>query len=136
MNYILSIQDLQAWQPSTVGGKGYALAAMLQIGMNVPEAFCITVDAYKAYTEQPIVKEAIHTALEEIRTQVNATQLEQIANTLRRALLEVPIPTQIADEIKIAYARLAKSTDADALPVAVRSSATAEDYPMPVLPAS
>lgn len=129
MPFILNTHNLEAWQPSKVGGKGYALAQMLTAGIQVPEAFCVTVDAYKAYIEQPGGDAAIQSALRNLRLSADAPEQEAVIKTLRINLLLLPIPSYVAEEIARAYTDLFSFIDEENGPVAVRSSATAEDLP-------
>ena len=106
MNYILMSQQSGYWTTAVVGGKGSALAQISQLGFNVPEAFAISTEAYQRFINQPAASEAL-------------------SASLHKALLSVPIPSDVADEISAAYLQLGTGGN----PVAVRSSATAEDLP-------
>jgi pyruvate,water dikinase len=85
---------------ATVGGKAANLGVLTGARLPVPPGFCVTTEAYR--------RVAAGVPLDEVRA----------------ALLAVEIPADIADEIRTRYRELG----ADA-PVAVRSSATAEDLP-------
>jgi phosphohistidine swiveling domain-containing protein len=129
MKYILHLKEADSWTRASAGGKGAALAELKKMGANVPDAFCITVDAYRAYVEQSVAKEAVQRALHQFASQVEAADIENIVEKLRDALLGVPIPSRVANQIKAAYTKLATPRYDDILPVAVRSSATDEDLP-------
>ena len=126
MNYILTLRESGHWSGPVVGGKGSALAKITQAGLNVPEAFAITVEAYREFINQPAVSEAFRTTLPRLNNTSDPTVLEETANALRASLLNVSLPPRISDEITHAYSQLSTPSDA---PVAVRSSATAEDSP-------
>jgi len=85
---------------ATVGGKAANLGVLTAAGLPVPPGFCVTTEAYR--------RVAAGVPLAEVRD----------------ALLGVEIPADIADEIRTRYLELGA-----AAPVAVRSSATAEDLP-------
>ena len=115
------------WTNPVVGGKGSALAQLVQLGCNVPEAFAVTTEAYREFISQPEANEALRAALLELQDHPAVVELEKAATALQAALLNVAVPTHLAEEIKAAYAELGKE-EGD-IAVAVRSSATAEDLP-------
>jgi len=85
---------------ATVGGKAANLGELTGAGLPVPPGFCVTTEAYRRVAA--------------------GVPLDRV----REALLGVEIPADMAEEIRAGYLELG----ADA-PVAVRSSATAEDLP-------
>jgi phosphoenolpyruvate synthase/pyruvate phosphate dikinase len=107
-----------------VGGKAANLGEMLQVGLPVPPGFCVTTTAYA------LVAESSH--IEDLLSELSTTgakdtaHLTKLANTIRARLLEAVIPTAIEEAITEAYRVLGEG---EAVPVAVRSSATAEDLP-------
>jgi len=111
-NYILDLSIAETRDISLVGGKGASLGRMTQAGLPVPPGFCLSTAAYDAFLE--------HTGLrEEIARQLAAGQYEAI----REAIESGPLPPQVQEALVAAYRRLGNG------PVAVRSSATAEDLP-------
>jgi pyruvate,water dikinase len=92
---------------TTVGGKGASLARLIRAGLPVPGGFHVTTAAYRAFV-QPF------------RDEIDPADPERIAALFARH--EVPAP--IAEQIRCAYRALGED-----VPVAVRSSATAEDLP-------
>src|SRR5829696_1936612 len=105
-----------------LGGKGESLAKLVAAGLPVPDGFHITTAAYQAFIanhqlEPEIVK---HTAaLAGTDTEAFKAQAAQ----LRELFTAHPMPAAVAHEIEAGYVRLGSP------PVAVRSSATAEDLP-------
>ena len=104
------------------GGKAANLGELLRAGLPVPAGFCVTTKAYR---------EAMATAgLEQVHRGIAATApddlsaLARLAATARGLAMGAVVPAEIADAIVASYAAL--GTD---VPVAVRSSATAEDLP-------
>jgi pyruvate,water dikinase len=57
----------------------------------------------------------------------NMRAVSKAGSTVRQAILSTPIPNEIQEEIISAYTSLCEKCDVTDLPVAVRSSATAED---------
>jgi phosphoenolpyruvate synthase/pyruvate phosphate dikinase len=94
------------------GGKAVNLAELLAAGFPVPDGFCVGTPAY-----------AQAAATAGIDAVLDAAGLELPARA-RAALLATPIPDDVVAAVTDAYLALG-----DAVPVAVRSSATAEDLP-------
>ena len=105
-----------------LGGKGESLATLVAAGLPVPDGFHITTAAYRAFI-------ATHQLQADIAKQSallggpDSKALERAAAHLRELFTSHPVPAAIADEIDAGYVRLGSP------PVAVRSSATAEDLP-------
>lgn len=114
------VLDLAAVDPSLlplVGGKAANLGELIRAGFPVPAGFCVSTEAYgHVATSTTIDFDALEKA--------SGEALHREARRAREALLAVPIPPAIAEAVVAAYARLGGD-----VPVAVRSSATAEDLP-------
>ncbi|RBQ11636.1 pyruvate, phosphate dikinase [Spongiactinospora rosea] len=106
MNPVLPFDDVTA-DLASVGGKGASLAKLARAGLPVPGGFHITTGAYRAFVAP-------------FRGEIDPEDPEGVAALFARH--EIPAP--IAGEIERAYAELGAD-----VPVAVRSSATAEDLP-------
>ncbi|MET1065468.1 MAG: PEP/pyruvate-binding domain-containing protein [Arthrobacter sp.] len=105
-----------------VGGKAANLGELMRAGLPVPAGFCLTTHAYRHATS-PAGLDAVHAALAATAPD-NLSRLAGLAGDARRLVLAADVPADIAEAVRAAYAAL--GTDA---PVAVRSSATAEDLP-------
>jgi len=119
---ILEFGEIQGDLLSVVGGKAGNLGELTRAGLPVPPGFCLTTEAYREATEDAGLEE-IFDALEGTGSSDIAT-LSALAGRARDAVLAVPIPPAIADAVADEYERLGAD-----VPVAVRSSATAEDLP-------
>jgi pyruvate,water dikinase len=121
---VLPFTAIDARMLSLVGGKATNLAVLTQAGLPVPAGFCITTEAYIRVTENA----GLEPVLEELATTPAAdrARLEACAALARTKLLAAPVPSDIIEAISKAYQNL---TPGPSLPVAVRSSATAEDLP-------
>src|SRR6266568_3629519 len=116
---ILPLATIDASLLPLVGGKAANLGELIKTVLPVPDGFCITTVAYERASQQA----GLEPILYELAT-TNAgdtARLEQCASAVRAALLAVTIPSDIVEAIREAYPA--------PLPVAVRSSATAEDLP-------
>jgi len=120
---ILPLKDLEA-DLETVGGKGASLTRLMKAGLPVPDGFHITTTAYSQFVAANGLQEVIDAALEGVDLENPAT-LEEVSAHIRQAFLSAEIPHYVAAAIAGAYGDLQGSSP----PVAVRSSATAEDLP-------
>ncbi|MGN7250858.1 PEP/pyruvate-binding domain-containing protein [Arthrobacter sp. SAFR-014] len=118
---VLGLGDLSASMLPEVGGKAANLGELIAAGLPVPDGFCLTTRAYIQAVE-PLGLADVHRALQD----TPADDLEALASLAARArsqIISAELPTAIAGEVLTAYRAL------DGVPVAVRSSATAEDLP-------
>jgi pyruvate,water dikinase len=129
--YVRWFNELGAADVPLVGGKNASLAEMYRRltphGVNVPNGFAVTAEAYRHVLDQADAWPALHRALDGL----DARQVDDLARRARQAreiILALPLPGDLAAEIRAAYAQL-KAEYGEDLSVAVRSSATAEDLP-------
>jgi phosphoenolpyruvate synthase/pyruvate phosphate dikinase len=122
--YILSFQEINKTKLAMVGGKGANLGELSgSDGIQVPEGFCVTTEAYKKITEN---NQELTSLLDEL-TRLKAEErknIGEISAKIRMVIESTPISKDIGEEIA---AYLTKFGEKDAF--AVRSSATAEDLP-------
>ena len=105
MSFVIDFSAIDGTMLAVVGGKAANLGELTRADLPVPQGFCVTTDAYRAVAEAD---------------ELAATTPENA----RRTLLETAVPQEIRDAIVAEYRKLG-----DDVPVAVRSSATAEDLP-------
>ncbi|MEZ4682238.1 MAG: PEP/pyruvate-binding domain-containing protein [Caldilineaceae bacterium] len=105
-----------------VGGKGMNLTKLARAGFSVPGGFLVTTAAYTAFVAANRLVTTIETALTDTDLQDPAA-LERASTQIRQAFVAGEIPVALRTDIAQAYQAL------DCPPVAVRSSATAEDLP-------
>ena len=116
MTELMDFTDIDASQLDAAGGKGLNLGIMSAAGLPVPSGFCVTTEAYRE-----VVGERLSELIEELAVaDVNATA--RLAEQARSVVLEAPVPDGLQTAITEHYRLLG-----DNAPVAVRSSATAED---------
>lgn len=120
---VLALDDASATLEQ-VGGKGASLARLASAGLPVPPGFHITTAAYRRFVEEHELQEQILTAVAEVTVNQPAT-LEEASRQIAKLFASYVMPDTIADTVRQAYAELGEQE----LPVAVRSSATAEDLP-------
>lgn len=114
-----------------VGGKNASLGEMYQsltpYGIQVPNGFAVTAEAYRATLDQSNVWPSLREILSNLNPE-NVEDLARRAACARDIIYRAALPQEIAKEIKEALEDLASEYGQD-LTVAVRSSATAEDLP-------
>jgi pyruvate,water dikinase len=104
------------------GGKGANLGELTAAGLPVPPGFVIGAPVYAAFIDGTGLRDSIEERLEGLDVD-DAAVLEAAAKDVRALVEAEPVPDEIADTIRCAYVELAGEDG----PVAVRSSATAED---------
>jgi len=106
------------------GGKGANLGQLTRAGLPVPPGFVVGAPAYAAFRHQTGLAERLDAVLAKLDVEDTAA-LQAAADEARRAVSESEMPMWLEQAIGAAYDHLAEH-EAD-VPVAVRSSATAED---------
>lgn len=123
--YILPFETAQDADHPRMGGKCASLARMIAMGVPVPRGFAVATDAYAAHLAANGLDAAIREELSHLDPQ-NVTDEEERSKAIRRLVTDRTIPAEVETAIRAAYAQMSPD---DSLPVAVRSSATAEDMP-------
>jgi rifampicin phosphotransferase len=125
---ILRLSHVDGGMLPLVGGKAANLGELIAAGLPVPDGFCLTTQAYREATGT--VRDGVLAELGNLQavrqpgTPGQAAELAAVAGRVREAIRAIPVPPRIVAAVEQAYAALGKAT-----PVAVRSSATAEDLP-------
>ncbi len=119
---VTSLADIEPDQLADVGGKALNLAKLVRGGYRVPPGFCVTTLAYHRVTDHSDVRRALDDLA--ATPADDAVGLSRLAAEIHRLVLESPVPDDVADTVTAAYRQMGQ-----AIPVAVRSSATAEDLP-------
>lgn len=128
MDYILQFRDVDKTLLPQVGGKNASLGEMIKAGIRVPSGFAVTTFSYLNFITEAGIKDQIFTILSDL----NPDDIEclnnksaQVQDLIHRAHMPAPIRAAIEE----GYLGLCREYSADRIPVAVRSSATAEDLP-------
>jgi pyruvate, water dikinase len=122
LTYTLSFNSIGTEDHARVGGKCASLGVMTQAGVAVPPGFAVATDAFKLVLDQHGLRDEILRHLDGLDVE-NSEQLDRVAQAIRVRIGSHPLPAAVDQEIRKAYAALGS------FPVAVRSSATAEDMP-------
>ncbi|MDH3602077.1 MAG: phosphoenolpyruvate synthase [Candidatus Tectomicrobia bacterium] len=114
-----------------VGGKNASLGEMYRElaaqGVNVPNGFAITAEAYRYFLHESQLDQQIKVTLSDLDTH-DIDNLRQRGRQVRQAIVAAPLPGALERAIVEAYDGLAAESH-EHVDVAVRSSATAEDLP-------
>jgi len=128
MTFVLWLHEYDPAQRSRVGGKNASLGEMLAAGLPVPPGFAVTVEAYQTVREHDGVRRAVARLLGQVDVR-DTTALEEISSAIRGHIEQVPLHDGVAGAVRSAYDALCERCSTEAVPVAVRSSATSEDLP-------
>ncbi|MGH2356208.1 MAG: PEP/pyruvate-binding domain-containing protein, partial [Chloroflexota bacterium] len=107
---------------SIAGGKGANLGELTRAGFPVPPGFVVTTYAYDLVVEQAGLRHRIAAALPGVDPSSPPTAASA-SRAIQEAFDAAPIPAEVAEAVLAASRRLGAG------PVAVSSSATAEDLP-------
>lgn len=119
--------DATCRRAADVGGKAAGLAEMTQAGLTVAPGFVATVAAYRAYLEQQDTAAFIADVEAELARERGPGAIERAARRIESRLAGISLPPDVAAQIRARYRRLCEEVGLPDVPVAVRSSATAED---------
>ncbi len=122
MKRVVWFQEVDKGDIGMVGGKGANLGEMTKAGIPVPPGFIVTSQAYFHFLDESGLRPKITQLLATIDPNDSA-QLQKVAAEIRQMITEAEMGSETAAEIRRAYREMGEG------PVAVRSSATAEDLP-------
>ncbi len=123
MSLVLPLNEIGEKDRPRVGGKGVALALMVKRGLRVPEAVCVTTQAYREYVKSTglgnqIVMELYRKPFEEMRWE----EIWDTSLRIRNFFSRTPIPPGLRDALMPAI-----RSKFSGKVVSVRSSAPGED---------
>jgi pyruvate, water dikinase len=130
--YIIRFKNMTLRDVSKVGGKNASLGEMIRhlspLGVNVPDGFATTSDAYRYFLDTNHLEDKIREFIG--RYHDNELTLDEAGRSIRQLFSRSTFPTALAESILTAYRELSQNLGVDdPVSVAVRSSATAEDLP-------
>jgi len=128
MPYTLWFEKVGKEALHLVGGKNASLGELIRADIPVPPGFSVTTEAYHEFLIEGGIKEEIEKILSSIGLQ-DIASLEEASQTIRELIRKTPMPEKIEEAIRSNYQALSQVCDIPDIPVAVRSSATAEDLP-------
>ncbi len=126
---VIAFNQLGRHDVEIVGGKNASLGEMIShlqpLGVNVPNGFATTADAFNCFLNETGLLDKINAELHTL----DVDDVEALAATgkkIRGWVIEQTLPKSLEDEVRQYYQELTGGED---VAVAVRSSATAEDLP-------
>ncbi|WP_281277715.1 phosphoenolpyruvate synthase [Pseudidiomarina gelatinasegens] len=129
-DYVLWYDQLGMNDVNRVGGKNASLGEMIShlagAGVDVPNGFATTAEAFNEFLEQSGVNERIHEILDDLDTD-DVRALAEAGKKIRQWVIETPFQPELDQAIRAAYEQLSGGNSE--VSFAVRSSATAEDMP-------
>lgn len=120
--FVVDIADIRASMLPEVGGKAANLGELAGAGLPVPRGFCLTTHAYRRALAAVGLDDVLRDLADAGST--DPGKLNSLAAHARSVVLGAGIPGDVAEAVLAAYQDLG-----DGVPVALRSSATAEDLP-------
>jgi len=128
MDFILDFSKLDKSSLPMVGGKNASLGEMINAGIRVPPGFAVTTDSYSVFIDSAKIQDKIFDLLSDLNPD-NIEALNKAAADVQELILTAAIPDDVQKAIGTGYSQLCEQCEVNPLPVAVRSSATAEDLP-------
>jgi pyruvate, water dikinase len=129
-NLLVSFSEISINDISKVGGKNASLGEMYNqlnpLGINIPNGFALTADAYRLFRKQNNIESILTELLLSLDTK-EYLNLSLIGEKARKIILSAIIPDEIIKELNSAYQSLCLQSGNSNQGVAVRSSATSED---------
>src|SRR5262245_47931495 len=118
---LVRLRDIKTGSTRDLGSKAINLGRLLHLGFTVPDGFVVPATYYREHVGAPLFVKAIDDLIAH-QTGPHA-ELQKALAELRTLILETPISAVLENEIAEILPALGGN------PVAVRSSAAAEDLP-------
>ena len=129
--YIQWFKELGMDDVPVVGGKNASLGEMIanlsNAGIQVPDGFATTADAFREHLQVSGLEKRINDRLDKLDTEDMAA-LAQTGAEIRQWVEDAPLPEGLVTAVTQAWDTIVSETTGE-VSVAVRSSATAEDLP-------
>ena len=109
-----------------VGGKCASLGELINAGVRVPPGFALTTEGYRRFMADSGIARELRVLLAGADAQ-DLAALESVSERIRGLVEAQPFAVEIEDLVAECYRKLSLRACTPAVPVAVRSSATAED---------
>ncbi len=128
MDYVLNFQEVDKNSLPLVGGKNASLGEMIKADIPVPPGFAVTTESYHEFITEAGIRDDIFRVLSDMK--VGDIESLNAASAIIQEIIQKPtLSENIRMAIEKAYGDLCDYCQVLAMPVAVRSSATAEDLP-------
>lgn len=128
MAYILDFDAVDKESLDLVGGKNASLGEMIKAGIRVPPGFAVTTTSYEQFITDTGIKDRIYHRLNTLDV-AQVAALNAASEEIQEMIMAASLPHDMLRTIEKGYTDLCERGVTDREPVAVRSSATAEDLP-------
>ncbi len=129
---VLWLHELRLTDLAQVGGKNSSLGEMIgqlaHLGVSVPGGFATTADAFRRFIAHNDLSQRIFDRLAGLDVE-DVDALVKAGGEIRGWVINAPLQPELDQAIRDGYRRMRTESGDEALAVAVRSSATAEDLP-------
>jgi len=125
MTYTIPLTHIGKNDALSAGGKGANLGELTTAGFPVPPGFVLTTAAYEAFVSENGLQQQVLDLASRVSVD-DPRQAEEVSPAIEDLFLGAEMPQDIRADLLAAYTDLTRSGE---IPVAVRSSATAEDLP-------
>ena len=123
---VVWLDDTESADRELLGGKFGSLAEMTAAKLAVPPGFGITTEAYRTFIAGGELGDRLKDACAEA-VKADLLDVERLSAEIAEAIRSAPMPRELEDAIRQAYAELERRTGMTRVPVAVRSSGASED---------
>ncbi len=121
-------EDVRKESVPLVGGKCASLGELISAGVRVPPGFALTTEGFRRFMGEAGIEDELRALLAAIDPK-DLDALEAVSAHIRAAIEAQPFSQELEDIVAEGYRKLSLRCGLPAAPVAVRSSATAEDLP-------
>jgi pyruvate,water dikinase len=128
VKYVLNFNEIDKNSLNAVGGKNASLGEMIKAGIRVPPGFAVTTECYLDFITETGIKKQIFDILDQLNGE-DISSVDAGSEKIQALFTETEMPEKTRSSIIDAYSELCEICNLEAVPVAVRSSATAEDLP-------
>ncbi len=125
---VCNFEDCNRDSIELVGGKCASLGELINAGIRVPPGFAVTTEGFRSFINGAGLMGAIYEELDNIGED-DIDRQKAASNRIRAMIEAAEFSTELEDQIAEYYRILSIHCNIPAVPVAIRSSATAEDLP-------
>jgi len=125
--FVVWFEESDASSVHRVGGKCASLGELRRAGVAVPAGFAVTTDAHRLFLERTGLTDRLASIVAAVDPQ-DVAAVASASRELRGLVESAPVPEEVARDVREGLGELERRCGGGPLPVAVRSSATAEDH--------
>ena len=126
--FVIWFNDYLPEHRPRIGGKNAGLGEMIKADLPVPPGFAVTTDGFETIRDHPQAVEDIRALLATVDFD-DPPGIREISKSIRSRIESLPMSAEVEEAVRSAYGELCARCNQEDVPVAVRSSATAEDLP-------